>query len=323
MRLLRKPVVVYFVGSDARPPYINGAMQGENVARMARQTRRTKRRVRRMERGASLCINAPGTAHFHERPVVNWFAIGFPRSVHSAGESNAAAVAADATSTPVVRLLHSPSQPLVKGTAQIEAAVDRLRQRGLPLELRTISGFGNAEVIQALRECDLVLDQLYSDTPMAGFATEAAQMGKPALVGGYFASGMPNALGGQAVPPTCFVAPADFEAALERLARDGATRHQLGQAAFGFVANEWACENVAARVLRLIEGDVPAAWWFNPAEVNYLAGCGLSEDQARERVWRLLDHGGVQALSLADKPALQAAFVAWAGAGPAVHGEPA
>ncbi len=307
LRRLRRPVVVFFVGSDARPPCINGAAPGEDAARLARDTRRTKARVRRFERGGAVCINAPATAQFHEMPVVNWFAIGFPRDA-LAGE---AVVPAPVSGGPL-RAVHSPSHPVVKGTARIQAAVDALRARGVAIELVTLSGLDNAQVLAALRSCDLVLDQMYSDTPMAGLATEAAQLGKPALVGGYFAAGMPAALLGAAVPPTRFVVPEAFEAALEALAQDRATLAALGAQAQGFVATRWACDAVAGRVARLLAGERPAEWLFDPHAVQYLQGCGLPADAARVRVRRLLAHGGPAALRLGDKPALQAAFVAWA-----------
>lgn len=312
LRVLRRPVVVFFVGSDARPPYINGALPGEPAARLARDTRRTKRRVRRFERGGAVCVNAPATAQFHEAPVVNWFVVGFPRDAVDDAPEGAAAGPGPTAPVKPLRAVHSPSNPRVKGTAQIQAVVAALRARGVAIELATLSGLDNAQVLAALRGCDLVLDQLYADTPMAGLATEAAQLGKPALVGGYFAAGMPGALQGAAVPPSCFVRPQDFESALEALAHDPGRLSALGAEARHFVQTHWACTAVAARVLRLLQGERPAGWCFDPHGVRYLEGCGLPAEAARERVRRLLAHGGPAALQLGDKPALEAAFVAWA-----------
>jgi hypothetical protein len=271
---------------------------------------RQKRRLRWLERLATACVNSPGTAHFHERPFINWFAMGCARSVAAVAPS---APPAD-TSPPdrPLRIVHSPSVPRVKGSALIEAAVQRLRERGFAMEFIVLKGLANQQVLATLRDCDLVVDQLYSDTPMAGLATEAAQLGKPALVAGYFARGMPQALGGMPVPPTCFVAPEDFERSLEHLLTDAAARAELAGAALRFVQSEWSCRQVAARLLRILRGDVPADWWFDPANVDYLAGCGLSEDAARERVRQLIDHAGSGALQLADKPRLAAAFERWA-----------
>jgi hypothetical protein len=312
MRALRKHVAVIYVGSDSRPPYINGAWPSgsvaavarqarrlESVASLARQTRRLKGKVARTERWASVCVNAPGTAHFHERPVVNWFALGCPRSLARAAQPSA---------------LPPPRDGSVKGTELIRAAVERLQRRGLPVDLVLLQGMRNDEVLEAIRRCDLVVDQVYSDTPMAGLAFEAALLSKPALVAGYFASHVAQALAGQPIPPTRFVHPGDFERALEELVCDASAREALGAAARHFVDTQWQCEQVARRMIRVLQGDIPEAWMFDPRAVRYLEGCGLHEDAARERVRRLIEHAGPAALCLADKPELQQAFVDWAAA---------
>ena len=317
MRALRKPAVVIFIGSDVRPAYINGAWSDSSPGALRRRVRRQKRKVRWLERLATACVNAPGTAHFHERAVVNWFALGFPRiAAATAPVGLGPSVIIEPVTEPVarvpVRIVHSPSNAIVKGTAKIQAIVEGLRRRGFEIEFVLLKGLANEEVLAALRTCDLVVDQLYSDTPMAGLATESALLGKPALVGGYFARDMPQALGGVPVPPTRFVAPERFEQALEELVSSASTRALLGSAALTFVESEWSCQQVASRMLCILRGEVPANWWFDPANVRYLAGCGLSEDAARERVRQLIDHCGVAALQLADKPALEQAFVTWA-----------
>ena len=329
MRALRKPVVMIFLGSDSRPAYINGVSNASTAAAMQRAARRQKRRLGWIERLATACVNAPGTAHFHEVPVINWFALGFPRfdaastsPVRSGLAPNGTAGglpdkagptdADDAKAATLVRIVHSPSKPRVKGTAQIQAIVDRLKKRGLNLELVTLTGLTNEQVLAALRDCDLLVDQLYSDTPMAGLATEAAWLRKPALVGGYIARDMPQALRGMPVPPTRFVEPERFEAALEELVVSSSARKALASAAWHFVRTQWSCQQVATRLVCILRGDVPADWWFDPASVNYLAGCGLSEEAARERVRMLIAHAGIGALQLADKPELEQAFADWA-----------
>lgn len=328
MRALRRRVVVIYVGSDSRPPYINGAWPSgsaaararrerrlKSAAALARHTRRLKRKVARTERWASACVNAPGTAHFHERPVVNWFALGCPRSPAQAAQPGAAPPPGADSGARRVTLLHSPSAPLVKGTDLIQGAVERLQRRGRPVDLVLIQGRPNNEVLQAIARCDLVVDQIYSDTPMAGLVLEAALLGKPALVAGYFAPLAAQALAGQPIPPTRFVHPRDFERALEELVCDAAAREALGAAARRFVDTHWRCEDVARRMVRILQGDVPDSWLFDPRAVRYLEGCGLHEDAARERVRRLIEHAGPAALCLADKPELQQAFVEWAGLG--------
>lgn len=319
LRRLRKPAVVIFVGSDARPPYINGAYRASTPQAMKRATRRQKRKVRRLERGATFCVNAPGTSHFHERAVINWFALGFPRNLQVPAEEAPIPASVENVSPPAsqaaetVRLLHSPSHSLVKGTSRIETAVRSLQARGLAVELRTLNGANNEVVLEALRQCDLVVDQLFSDTPMAGLATEAAHLGKPTLVGGYFARELPQGLAGLPLPPTRFVDPDRFEAELEALIQDANARISLGRAAQNFVRTEWACHRVAERLLRALYGDVPSNWWLDPASTRYLAGCGLPEERARDHVRELIRYAGIVALELGDKPKLESAFADWAG----------
>jgi len=317
LRAAGKRVVVVFVGSDSRPPYIDGGLFPADRpfdARAAqRATRRQQLKVARLERAATVCVNAPAAAHFHRRRFVNWFALGIPRHV----PTSPAGAPGDATAAATVRLLHSPSLPVLKGTAQIRACVERLRAKGLDVDLVTIEGRPNAEVLQALRDCDLVLDQLYSDTPMAGFATEAASLGRPVLVGGYRAEGAARDLAGLPLPPSCFVPPERFEAVLEHLVRDRAAREALGAAAQAFVRAHWTPAATAQRLLRMLRGDVPQAWWCDPARVDYLHGCGLSESTAREHVRVLVERCGPAALQLDDKPALRQAFIDFAaGAAP-------
>jgi hypothetical protein len=211
-----------------------------------------------------------------------------------------------------VRVLHSPSHPVLKGSAEIRATVERLRARGVPVELVTIEGRPNAEVLEALRDCDLAVDQLYSDTPMAAFATEAASVGRPVIVGGCAAGRGAAQVAPLPLPPSVYLRPEALEPALEALAGDREQRLALGAAGAAFVAAEWSPPAVGARLLRLLRGDIPAEWWCDPAEVDHLAGCGLPEAVARERVAALLAFGGAAALQLDDKPALERAFVAFA-----------
>lgn len=307
LRALGKRTVVVFVGSDARPPYIDGGWFPMDepfepeVVRRAAAKQRTK--VQRLERQASVCVNALATAHFHRRRFVDWFALGIPRE---------AQMLTPAPGGATLRVLHSPSRPVLKGTAHIREAVQRLQARGVALELVTIEGRPNAEVMQALRDCDLAIDQLYSDTPMAAFATEAASVGRAVLVGGHNAGRVDAESAGLAMPPTRFVHPDALERALEVLAVERSERDLLAAQGHAFVARHWSPPAVAARLLRVLHGDVPAHWWREPAQVRHLHGCGLDECTARERVRMLVDRFGPGALQLDDKPELRDAFVAFA-----------
>jgi len=308
LRALGRRSVVFFVGSDARPAYIDGSRYERDrpfaAARAVAAAARQRRWIRSLERHAGRIVSARTTAHFLTQPFVNWFALGIARP---------AQFCAPPAAHGVVRVLHSPSHPVLKGTAEVRAAIERLRARGVPVELHTIEGRPNAEVMQALRDCDLVVDQLYSDTPMAAFATEAASLGRPVIVCGCAAEQALAQVGPLPLPPTVYVRPEAFEATLEGLVLDEDRRHALGRACADFVALHWSPPTVGARLLRLLHGDVAPEWWCHPGELNHVVGCGLPESVAREHVAAVIRHGGTAALQVSDKPGLERAFVEFAG----------
>jgi hypothetical protein len=308
LRWLGKRVVVVFCGSDARPAYIDGQRFPSDRpfdadAAIVSATRQ-RRKVQRLERWTSVVVSARNTAQFLTLPFINWFALGIPRSVQPAPLPPV---------TDAVRVLHSPSHPVLKGTAQVRETIQRLRARGVAVELVTIQGRPNAEVLQALRGCHLVVDQLYSDTPMAAFATEAASLGRAVIVCGCAAQDAASLVAPFALPPTLFVRPEDFEATLQALVQDAPRRESLGAAGAAFVAAEWTSAAVGTRLLRVLRDDIPADWWCTPADLNHVVGCGLPEAVAREHVAALIRRGGVAALQVGDKPELEQAFVHFAG----------
>lgn len=316
LRLLGRRTIVVFCGSDARPPYIDGARsypgleQGRSWPRFVLwlHTRLSRRRVSSLERSADYLVNSPATAQFHRRPYVNWFVMGIPRPPMAGSEASPARATEGR-----IRILHSPSSPAVKGTALITAIVRRLQDEGLPVELVLLQGATNQQVLQHIRECDIVFDQAYSDTPMAALASEAAALGKPALVGGYFAAIMHRHLPADAIPPSRYVLPEGMEDALRELVSDAALRQAVGAASREFVQAYWRDTEVAGRYLRLINGDVPDDWWCRPDQVDYVDGCGLPRSQAAARVATLVTWRGRSTLGIGDNPALEARMLELAG----------
>jgi hypothetical protein len=313
LRRLGKRIVFVFHGSDARPPYIDGVRMAPDRAMPTgtciRSTRRMKSKVKRIERYAHAVVAQPAFSHFFERPVVNFFAIGVPwrdRPAVAEGRQRAGKS---------IRILHSPSDPVVKGSARIREAIDALKAEGLAPELVELQGVPNDVVLRELADCDFVIDQVYSDAPMVGFATEAAVAGKPSIVGGYAWPENHRAFGDLPMPPVEECAPDDLAGAIRRLASNEGRRRSLGAAARTFVLDRWSRAAVARRFLTLIEGERPAEWMFDPRGLRYVEGCGLTRDRARANVRAVIAAGGPAALCLSDKPELEALFVAFAADG--------
>lgn len=325
LRLFGKRVIAHLGhGSELRPPYIDGAYQSldgrvqPTLETLAKLTSRNVKRAELFELNADLIIGAPlSTVHYTHKAQLNFFVIGIPylgktSEVSEAlygGEGQCAVL----ETKKVIRLLHCPSHPALKGTSRVRDIVEALRAKGYALGYREIIGRPNAEVIAAIQECDIVIDQVYSDSPLSGFATESAWYGKPVVVGGYGFDILKNHVPQHMWPPSKICHPDAVEQAVEELIVDSAERDRVGMRLHDFVHAHWSAEEVAKRFLTLIRGEaIPADWWLNPDDVVYFHGIGQAEDQTRAKIQALVQAYGVQALGLSRKPTLELACLAFA-----------
>ncbi len=311
LKLLRKRVICNIGhGSDARPPYIDGAYLSNNGEHLGfdslyRQTKRISSRCLFIGKYADVVVGAPLTSQFLNVKYVNHFQIGLPfKKEDSQNESSLKSGA--------VRILHSPSHPQGKGTPKIRDTINSLKKKGYDIKWVEVIGQPNSVVLEELSLCDFVVDQLYSDTPMAGFATEAAWFGKPAVVGGYGWELLKKVIPPGMFPPSQICHPDHLEEAIEQLIADEKYRTDLGNEAYRFVREKWSVQQIAERYIRLIEGDFPKEWYINPDAFIYLLGGCLSESRVKEIVSKLISVKGVKALQLSEKPALERAFLEFA-----------
>lgn len=311
LRRRGKKVVCIFHGSDSRPPYLDGSvLRAENHISpedCIRLSHKQALQVRAIEANADLVVVNPYSAHFHRKNFVSFFALGLPCVFDPHVDAPPPAGARLS-----VRILHCPSHPESKGTAAIRAIASELKVRGLPLEYSEIVNQPNAVVQEALRQCDLVVDQLYSDTPMAGLAAEAAAWGKPTVVGSYAAKLFAAEISSELLPPSAACHPDELAATVEHLAKDSAYRQALGMRAREFIAKQWNHRSVAARLCQLIENKPPASWIKDPQRIRYTHGYGMPEEKVRRQVRALLERGGNASLHLEDKPNLEMLMVSFA-----------
>jgi hypothetical protein len=306
LRLLRKRVVWVFLGSDHRPPYLNGkrvrearAAGAAGYAAMAERTQAFRTIVRRIEARAHVVVAMSASAQLHLRPFVHLLAIGIPHGGDDEPEPATARAAGGG-----VRVLHSPSDP-AKGSEAIRACVTGLEAGGLAIDYREITGRPHSEVLRAIMESDLVVDQRYSDSPLAVFATEAGYRGRAVVVGGYYASEIADDVAADLIPPSRFVPPSELCNAIEGLARDDDARDAEGAELAAFVRDRWSPADVARRYLQIAFSDPPAAWLYDPARLRYVHGWGLSEADIRDYVGQLVARCGTDALALDQLPALR------------------
>jgi hypothetical protein len=308
LKYFDKQLIFVYLGSDSRPPFINRKCHDDSLGVTVKNSLAIKESIKKVERYADYIINSPTSGHFHEKKFLQFMKIGIPTYIRVAERK----IVSDANDD-TIRILHAPSHIEGKGTGEIRKAIDNLKNKGHHIKYVEIINLPNSDVLFELSRCDFVIDELYSDTIMARFAAEAAFFSKPAIVGGYAKGADFGTLTAEETPPVHHCFPEEIESAVEKLIIDIPYRTTLGIRAKEFLDSSWKPEEVAARFHRLIRNDVPADWYFDPADICYLHGWGITEAKARTYLHSYLSACGCSALQLDDKTSLLARFEKFAG----------
>lgn len=308
LKLLHKKIIFIFLGSSSRPNYAGYPGVEMGTLDIIKQTSLRKRIFRKVEKYADIVIQAPSYAHLWEKQQINLYRLGFPCDLGNRIDTEIAASSDDRD----VRILHSPSHPEIKGTPLIRSAIQKLQSKGYLIDFVEITGQPNRIVVQELARCDFVVDQAYSDAPVASFAVEAAFLGKPVVIAGYGQEVTRQMTPASWLPPTLFCRPDELEEAIEKMIVEKDYRLELGKQAKEFVRTHWSPRKVAERYLQILEGNIPPEWWFNPRELRHIYGSGLPIDKMRALIRRVVEAGGKEALCLLDKPELERLLVEFA-----------
>jgi hypothetical protein len=311
IRMLGKKVIVVFFGSEVRPSYLDGVETAASIptrARFAELNRQKRHRILELERHATAIISHPAMSQLLRRPYVSWLEIGIPTMPVEPPQREP---------RNTVRILHAPSHADAKGTDVIRGTIARLAEGGMKIDYTELQSTTNARVRDALLDADVVIDQLYADTPMAVLASEAAGAGIAALVGSLdwdpiLADAHPDS-----IPPTVRCTPEAFEATLRELVESEPRRQSAGEQAREFVRTRWRPEHVAGRYLALIRGATPSQWLRTPSAVRYASGAGLSRERLRANL-RLMASRSDDPFDVRDKPALERRLLALAEGDPEV-----
>lgn len=318
LKKLNKTVIMNVAhGADARPPYIDGAYQDNDgkiqpsLKILKTISERKFESIKRIEKYSQFIIGAPlSSTQFTNIKLINSFAIGNPVDYSNELDiTNISSVSNETFGDKKIRILHSPSHPAVKGTEIIIKALDNLKSKGYNIDLILLHGVTHKEVLIEIQSCDFVIDQIYSDTPMAGFAAEAAWFGKPAIVGGYGFKYLKNLIPPGMWPPSKICHPDEIETAVEDFILNTGERLKLGKEAKNFVRKKWSATEVAKRYLRIIKQDIPDNWWIDPNEVQYVMGTGQTNQRTTQNVQDLVKQYGVASLKLGHRPKLEKAFL--------------
>ncbi len=309
LKLFNKKIIYMCHGSDFRPPYLNGKTLNScgDLKIIAKETRKKKKIVKKIERYADYIINRPAQAYFNEKQIILDFYIGRPYQ----GDYTDKAIKKNKYSA--IRILHAPSDTLFKGTEIIEAHIEHLKRKGHNIDFIKITNVPNQQVINEIINCDFVIDQVYSDIPMTAIATEAAYYGKPTVIGGYYSSVIYDEVPKQYIIPTIFCHPDELLDNIEKLIVDSEYRSIIGKKLKQYVRDNWKPRQVAERYVKLMDGHYPLSWHYNPNNLSYLYGAGISKELLRKYLIKYISEYGYGALELSDKPALLRRYIEWVG----------
>lgn len=306
LKLFGKKIIHVFLGSDSRPPYIDGYNirndDPDLLNRLKHETNRTFRSVRTIEKYADFIVTSPARAQFHTQSFISWHCIGFPFPMPAKLEPK------PTKNNAAVRILHAPSRPIAKGSSRIQTMIENL-QKKYDIEYLFITGQPNKTVIEALQSCDIVIDEVFSDAPIGGISSEAASFGIPTVIGSYYVDHIFSDIPEEFRPPILVCHPDQMETKLKELIQTPTLRQQVGHEAYHFVHRNFSPETVASRFIALLNGTYPEDWVFNIKNVNYLEGYGLSALDLNDRLKQFKETWGISEFQLKDKPELETALL--------------
>jgi glycosyltransferase involved in cell wall biosynthesis len=319
LNMFRKRIIsILGHGSESRPPYMDNLESITyplNLERLNERTKMTWERIRIHEKYADSIICSPYTSQFFSRKLINFLQLGIPMAkvvepigrFETEGKHNR--IFDTDHTREHVRILHAPSNRKIKGTKLIQAAIVELINEGFAIDFKILENKPNSWVRQAISECDFVVDQLHSDTPMATLACEAAIAGIPVVVSGYGLPELEQRFRSTIYPPTLTCTPNDLKKVIRQLVMSKKKRLQLGREAKNFVLSNWSPSMVAARYYKIILGDLTTDFYFDPLDFCYTAGGGVSEDEVVTCTSALIEKFGPSALCLDHRPDMKRAIL--------------
>jgi len=305
LKLLKRKVIVVYLGSDARPSYLSGRYLDDfekdfEPSELNQEVVRQVRLIRKVEKYADIIVNHTATSQLFLRNFVRLHAVGMPvrglkvAQFEVSNQSNS------------VRILHAPSRPNAKGTFFFRQVIEELRIEGYSIDFVELINVPNCVVLEELSRCDFVLDELFSDVPMAMLATEAAMYAKPVVVGGYYAEQYVRDNPSSGYPPALFVLPSEIKNTVRKLIDEEVFRLKLGKQAASFIEKKWSAKVVAGNYMRLVDvKKIPSDWICNPLNLSNYWGWGLSKQNWRAQLSKYISLCGSASLQLEHHPHLK------------------
>jgi glycosyltransferase involved in cell wall biosynthesis len=238
IKLAGKTILVTFQGCDVRPQECCFCTREDCRAETPFRAPNAARFLRYADRCFHL---VPDLARFLPGSVFLPYAQVDPRSL----EPSEPPAGADE-----VVVVHAPTNREVKGTRHVIAAIEQLRDEGLPVRLDLVEGVVHAEVLRRLRGADIVVDQLLLGW-YGGFAVEAMALARPVVCGIRDDLATDNPFGAEL--PIVRATPETLADRLRELVADPDARLRIGAASRAFAERRHDPRTIAREVLTLAQ----------------------------------------------------------------------
>jgi hypothetical protein len=298
LRILgKKTISVVGHGNEARPPYLsyNGISDDSEelsqslVHNMYQLTQSMKKKLTRIEKHSTYVIGSSCTCQLMTKQFIDIAALRQPVAISESVKDSRERGNS-------VKILHSPSDPTVKGSLRLKKIIEELKDIHPNIEFIEITGVSNSEVLDTISSVDLIIDQLWSDSPMTMIMYEAASLGKPSIT---FGAALPTLqlLDKQIPLPIYGYFPIEqIRETITLFATDKNERDKLAELQRKFVCQNATIEAVAENFDKIISDTIPNNWIVDPNDCEYTGGCGLPPEVSLKQMTAMSDHYGVASL---------------------------
>ena len=301
LRILgKKTISVIGHGSETRPPYLfyNGVSSASEeiddalIKDMYRTTQSMKNQIARIEKYSTYIVGSSVTCQLLTKNFIEMYALRQPINLH-------VIQARTHELKNSITILHSPSDPIVKGSSVIRDIINNIQARypNFKIEFVEISGVSNSEVIAAISKADLVIDQLWSDSPMAMIGYESASLGTPSLTFGAALSTFKKIDEKIPLPIFGYFSSDEAQSVILDFILNKHKRDELATLQSGFVKEYATIRNVAENFARIIDNDIPQTWIANPNECLYFGGGGIPAEVSLKQMNALAKRYGIDSLN--------------------------
>lgn len=298
LKLFGKKRVYINLGWYTRLPYAQGKYLAKkefyfydkpNVANFVKEIEHRTQVVKEMEENIDVYFNFPPQAQLCRKKFISLCYIGNPIDLSDKEENN---VETFGKKEKRIRILHAPSD-VGKGTEEIRECINKLKNK-YELDYIELINVSNDIVLKEIKKCDFVIDQIYSDAPLAAFPTEAAYYGKPAVVCGYFSEFYKEYYPLNSLPPSIFTLPEDLYVIVEELICNEEFRRKKGKEIQRFVTKNMNSKAVAKRFYKAINGEIDPIWIVDPLKIDYINGWGINKKVQNQIIKEIYHKAGIQ-----------------------------